>query len=245
MPHRLTGKVSDRVMADKVRSPSQPDRARGSLSPMERIAGRLGLTDVMAHLAVRRPVFHSEADFQFAFAQAVAALDDAIDIRLEVPQRAERRTYVDLVCSADQQSLIEFKYLTRAWTGTDGLRDERFTLRGHEALDLARLYFVHDVTRLEGWTDSQADTNGFAVLLTNANRLWEEPKSDRVTRDQAFRIHQGQTLTGTLTWGTPEQPYPDNDRPLRGTYTADWMDYSHPDNRVGGIFRWLGWAVVG
>ncbi len=211
---------------------------------MEQIAGRLGLSNVMAHLAGQRPVFHSEADFQFAFAQSVAALDDTIEVRLEVPQRAERRTYVDLVCFADQRTLIEFKYVTRAWSAALGPSTEQFHLRSHEALDLARLHFIHDVTRLEEWTADRTDTNGFAVLLTNDNRLWEHPKSVRVTRDQAYRFHQGEKLTGGLTWGTPEQPYPDNDRPLRGTYIADWQDYSHPDNRVGGTFRWLAWAVT-
>ncbi len=209
---------------------------------MELIAGRVRLPEVMAHLAARRPVFHSEADFQFAFAQSVADIDTTINIRLEVPQRAARRTYVDLVCSADQRTLIEFKYVTRAWTGTDGLTEEVFNLRSHAAMDLARLYFLHDVTRLEGWTADRTATNGFAVLLTNASALWE-PAIREDTNDAAFRLHEGQTLTGSLTWGTPEHPYERNNRLLRGTYTTNWQDYSQPDNRVGGTLRWLGWAV--
>ncbi len=199
----------------------------------------------MAHLAARRPVFHSEADFQFAFAQSVAALDESIGIRLEVPQRGPRRTYIDLVCRAGHDvSLIEFKYVTRFWSGTDGCTEERFELRGHEALDLARLYFVHDVTRLELWVAQQAGTNGFAVLLTNDNRLWEHPDPGRVTRDQQFRLHEGRTLTGPLTWGTPERPYEANNRDLRGTYLARWQDYGRQDSGPCGAFRWLGWATT-
>ena len=208
------------------------------------LAGRLALPDVMSHLAARRPVFHSEADFQFAFAQALADLDPDIRIRLEVPQRGTRSTYVDLTCTADQVSLVEFKYITRAWTGSDGRTDEPFNLRGHEALDLARLAFIHDATRLEGWTDEQPNANGFAVLLTNDNRLWEQPTSTRVTRDRAFRIHRGRSLAGTLLWGTPEQPYEPNTRILRGTYSTDWHDYSHLDDRPGGTHRWLGWSIA-
>src|SRR5690606_22304785 len=37
------------------------------------------------------------------------------------------------------------------------------------------------------------------------------------TRDQAFRVHHGQTLTGELHWGTVERPSA-NRRDLRGTY---------------------------
>lgn len=210
---------------------------------MSQIAGRLPLADVMAHLSKHRQVFHSEADFQFAFAQSVVALDDSIRVRLEVPQRAERSTYVDLLCEADQRSLIEFKYFTRSWAGSDAL-EEKFSLRGHAARDLARLSFVHDVTRLERWIEEQRNTNGFAVLLTNDNMLWEQPVGARMTRDTDFRLHEGGTLTGSLTWGTAERPYKNNDRTLRGTYRAAWRDFSQVDTKPGGTFRWLGWTVT-
>lgn len=217
-----------------------------SLRTVNLLAGRLALPAVMTHLASRRPVFHSEADFQFAFAQSIAALDRRIGIRLEVPVRGEhRRTYVDLVCrDGDAVSLVEFKYVTRAWSGTDGHTDEKFDLRGHEALDLARLYFIHDVTRLEGWTAAQLCGNGFAVLLTNDGRLWDHPAPGRPTRDHGYRLHKGRTLTGPLTWGTRDAPFEANDRQLRGSYVADWQEYSQQDDRTGGKFRWLGWAVT-
>lgn len=225
------------------------DRVNGlcSLRRVTLLAGRLALPAVMVHLASRRPVFHSESDFQFAFAQSVAALDDRIGIRLEVPQRGEhRRTYVDLVCRDGQEvSLVEFKYVTRSWSGTDGHTDEHFDLRGHEALDLARLYFIHDVTRLEGWAAQQVCGNGFAVLLTNDDRLWDHPPPGRVTRDQGYRLHEGRTLTGSLRWGTPEAPFAANDRNLHGSYVAHWREYSQRDPRPGGKFRWLGWVISG
>lgn len=212
---------------------------------MALLAGRLALPEVMERLAARRPVFHSEADFQFAFAQTLAALDPGIRIRLEVPQRAARSTYVDLTCAADHVlSLVEFKYITRAWSGSDGLTDEPFHLRAHAALDLARLAFVHDAQRLEGWTEQQPNTNGFAVLLTNDNRLWEGPASRQPTRDQAFRIHQGRSLTGTLLWGTHEHPYEANTHTLRGNYTIDWRDYHRLDDRLGGTLRWLALSIT-
>lgn len=62
------------------------------------LGGVLAVERVMASLAVRRPVFHSEADFQFAFAQEVERLDPTIQVRLEVRQPSEKSEYVDLVC---------------------------------------------------------------------------------------------------------------------------------------------------
>lgn len=213
---------------------------------MTLIAGRVPLPAVMAHLARRRPVFHSEADFQFAFAQSVAALDNGIGVRLEVPRRASGRTYVDLVCrGADEVTLIEFKYVTRAWAGSDGLTDEEFDLRGHEALDLARLHFIHDVTRLETWTAQQQNTNGVALLLTNDSRMWERPPSRRVTRDQEFRLDEGRKLSGALTWGSLERPHAANNRDLRGAYVATWNEYSKRETGPGSTFRWLSWTITG
>jgi hypothetical protein len=209
------------------------------------LAGRVQLDAVMAQLTEHRPVFHSEADFQFAFAQTLATLDQSIDVRLEVPYRAERRTYVDLRCAADDHTtLVEFKYITRTWAGSAGPRGEEFELRGHEALDLARLHFIHDVYRLEGWTSTHPNTNGVAILLTNDNRLWEPPRTAKLTRDHAYRVHQGQTITGELAWGTAERPYAANNRTIRGTYGADWRSYSNLDDRPGGELRWLAWQVT-
>lgn len=199
------------------------------------IAGTLDLVDVMATLAARRPVFHSEADFQFAFVQAIAAADPGIEVRLEVRQAADRAEYVDLACwTTQQRTLIEFKYATAGWTGTDP-SGEQFHVKHHAAYDLARRYFIHDIHRLERFTADQPGSNGIAIMLTNEPALWTPP-SGRPTRDSNFRIHQDRTLTGHLVWGNGDAPR--YDQHLTGTYTAQWHDYSHLDGPKG-HFRWL------
>lgn len=205
---------------------------------MELVGGRLPVGTVMDTLAAQRPVFHSEADFQFAFAQAVASLDPTMRIRLEVRQPGERGEYVDLGCTGDARSLIEFKYATARWTGSDGITDEDFHVRGHAAMDLARHGFIHDVYRLERF--SRPGTNGFAIMLTNDPSLWRAPVRPN-TRDAAFRIHEGAELSGTLIWGAGD--YPANDRTLLGTYTANWHPYSTLPG-PNGEFRWLAWPVT-
>ena len=92
---------------------------------MTLIACPLSVPDVMTHLAAQRPVFHPEADFQFAFAQAAADLDATIRIRLAVPKRAARNTFVDSVCTGEIVSLhrVQVPHPSlgiphRVWTGS-------------------------------------------------------------------------------------------------------------------------------
>ncbi|WP_199489182.1 hypothetical protein [Micromonospora craniellae] len=46
-----------------------------------RIAGAVSLDSVMEELRAKRRVFHSEADFQHAFAWAVHRIDAAVSVR--------------------------------------------------------------------------------------------------------------------------------------------------------------------
>ncbi len=169
-----------------------------------------------------------------------------MQIRLEVPFRspADGTRYVDLTCrTSGQRALVEFKYVTRAytWTAPDG---EEFRLKNHAAMDLARLHFVHDVHRLESLIGDDSDTTGIALLLTNADALWGSP-GRRVTRDVAFRLHEGRSpLSGTLTWGPDDNRYPANERVLNGNYPIKWHDYTSADlSASAGYFRWLAFQV--
>lgn len=203
------------------------------------LAGTLPVRAVMADLADRRPVFHSEADFQFAFAQAVVCADPGIEVRLEVRQPFGKAEYVDLVCQTQQRrTLVELKYPTALWTGADP-SGEQYTVRNHAAYDLARRYFIHDIARLEKFVDATPNTDGVAILLTNEPSLWTA--SSRATRYANFRIHEGQTLTGRLVWGTGGTPY---DEDLRGSYLTSWSDYFGLEGPRG-TFRYLALTVNG
>lgn len=202
------------------------------------IAEAVSLERVMSVLSQERPVFHSEADFQFSFAQTVTALTPEVRCRLERPihNAATGRTeYLDLLCSGpDGETAIEFKYFTRFWNGVVG--GEAFQLRGHAATDLLRLHFVHDVVRLERSVSPRA---GLAVLLTNDPALWTE--SARKTRDRDFHLYEGRELTGTLLWA--EGTYAPNTRELRGAYALKWQDYATLNDQPGGSLRYLALQV--
>lgn len=192
----------------------------------------------MAQLVKERPVFHSEADFQFAFAQSVQKLDPGIECRLEVPISKTTSTateYLDLLCKGPAgETPIEFKYFTRRWSGDLG--GEHFQLRNHAAADLLRLHFVHDVVRLERFGFKEP---GIAILLTNEPGLWTE--STRRTRDHDFRLHDGRDLGGRLLWAGGA--YSRNTRELWGSYQLVWHDYERLDDSRGGRFRYLALEV--
>lgn len=202
------------------------------------IAGSADLGEVMSKLSAARPVFHSEADFQHAFAWALHGLVPSVGVRLEVPQGG--REYLDLLCLGVDgcRTAIEFKYFTRRWDGTDPNTREPFHLRGHEATDLARQGFVFDIARLERFCEAEPGMNGIALMLSNDDRLWKPAATLRPTRDQQFRIHEGRTLTGVLRWGAEGSWFPAAQRQLTGCYPLAWRDYSAVDGQHG-AFRWL------
>jgi hypothetical protein len=161
---------------------------------MNQVAGRIGVPAVMEELARRRPVFHSEADFQFAFAQVIQSLVPDAHIRLEVPLRAvdglKGSQYLDLMCSSSAgRTAIELKYFTRGWTGTDGSTEEQFRLRQHAATDLARRNLVFDIARLERFTGAGLADNGLAIMLTNDRNLWSPSRRVASTRGQLVQRH--------------------------------------------------------
>jgi hypothetical protein len=207
------------------------------------IAGAIGLDAVIEALSAVRPVFHSEADFQHAFGQAVYSLDQAVYVRLEVRRDEIGRGYIDMICRGPAgTTAIEFKYFTTAWTGRDPSTGDTFILREHAATDLARRNFVFDIVRLERLCAALPEIDGIALMLSNAHSLWEPPRTQRATNDHQFRIHEGKTLTGTLEWASGA--YPKNQRHLTGTYPLRWHAYSQLPGR-NGTFRWLAAAIGG
>ena len=203
-----------------------------------RIAGALPLNAVMDELRGERMVFHSEADFQQAFAWVVQRLDGDIAVRLEV--RQQDKLHLDLLCRGPHgRTAIEFKYVTARWDGLDPGTGEEFRLRHHGAPDLARLGFVVDITRLERFCrPDDVPMNGLAVLLTNDRGLWSAPAGHRQTRDAEFRLHEGRRLRGRLRWGVEGDYLTSNQHDLIGDYQLTWRNFAHLSGR-NGEFRWL------
>ena len=192
-------------------------------------------------LAKKRPVFHSEADFQHAFAWEIHRQWPAASIRLEMPYQTHKHLfYIDIWIVYRAQILaVELKYKTRSLF--IDINNEKYRLKSQRAHDTGRYDFLKDVYRLEQIKKQYQKYTGYAILLTNDSAYWTKPKNK--TFDSAFRIHEGRVVNGILSWdkkasdGTKknrEQPIV-----IEGTYQLHWEDYSRLSDDRHGKFRSL------
>lgn len=199
---------------------------------------------VLKRLAEERPIFHSEADFQFALAQQIETLIPECGIRLERPFSLDGpNRYLDLWLKTPGIA-IELKYRTRQLSIEH--EGKRFSLKNQSAHDHGRYDFIADIRRIEHIAakrrmgDGYPFSRGYAVLLTNDHLYWKEGRKG--TFDEAFRIHEGQTLKCTMAWSkrASEGTTKKREQPLSlsGSYELHWEDYFE-HSVVNGKFRYL------
>ena len=200
------------------------------------------ISEILATLADRRPIFHSEADFQHALAWELQLADQAAIIRLEKQVSADGvRVHLDLLVKSNGYEMaIELKYKTRAARIVHA--QEIYSLRNQSAQDIGRHDFIKDIHRLEKYVDTHPNTVGYAVLLTNDRSYWSESrKLDAV--DSAFRVHEGRILHGGVTWGCNASAGTKYKREeviaLRGKYKISWRDFSSHGTGHAEKFRYV------
>lgn len=201
------------------------------------IAGSVNLEEVLARLATRRPVFHSEADFQFALAWEVREADPLVEVFLET--RPIPHLHLDLAFErAGRYTAIELKYPTRAWAG--GVNGQAYHLASHSARDLICYNVVKDVKRVEDFVALQPGANGAVVVVTNDPGYWAStPETNANDRD--FRIGEGVVLEGVRGWlrGAPKGTKSLHALDLRDRYEMHWADYTPANEPSGPHFRQL------
>jgi hypothetical protein len=203
---------------------------------------RHSIHEVLDQLSRQRPVFYSEADFQHSLAWAIQTSYPSAQIRLEVPfSRAEAVGHLDCLVHIEHTSLaIELKYKTRDFEIIVG--NEKYVLKSQSAQDLGRYDFFRDVERLEHLALSSERRVGLAIFLTNDSSYWKPPGRPQVAyRD--FRMQDGRTVTGRLSWGESASPGTmlgrESDIVLSGRYTLEWRGYSDFKMRGYSRFRYL------
>jgi hypothetical protein len=110
---------------------------------------------ILAELSRERPVFHSEADFQLAFALKMQQLYPQIAIRLERTEIVDnKRLRIDVVAHQDgQTTLMELKYPTQELCVQVHLAEdeyETYNLRNQAKLPPRR----YDLGRSRLWSDT-------------------------------------------------------------------------------------------
>ena len=186
---------------------------------------------VLTRLAEVRPIFHSEADFQFAFAWVAAQMYQGLQVRLEARQPNGRE--LDLLVADESfknRIAIEFKHLTTAWDGS--VNGERFRHGKPLAPNLGRRGIVRDIERVEGFVKDGLATAGAVVVISNNDVYWKAP-GRRYCSSINYRIHDGAVLSGTLSWHPKNPAWTGHHSTLVGSYTAAWSPYSDPAGGPG------------
>ncbi len=227
------------LIGDEPRPPGEPRRGL--------LAGSLLVTQVLQHLATRRPVFHSEADLQQAFAWQLHLLDPSLHVRLETRPAPGMR--LDLLVSdagRSRHTAIEFKYLTKRWAGE--VEGERYELKDQGAQDISGYDTVKDIWRVEKFTREKSEWNGAVVCLSNDPYYWSPPRDARPTNAADFRLHDGVQLSGVRAWGPltgkGTRSGREADLALDGSYALHWQEYSALP-ASNGVFRVLVIPVAG
>jgi hypothetical protein len=186
------------------------------------------VTSAILNLSKRRPVFHSEADLQHAFAWELASAE-GVSIRLEVP--ISNVGEVDLLVPTPA-TVIEFKYKTAGKHIV--ISEENFALKQHGAQPLGRYDVLKDLWRVE-----KSNLGGFVLFITNDSSYWGPCRGN----GSSFSLHQGRAIHGRMAWENNSNKKSlgakrVNPITISGSYVCEWKDYSRE-----GEFRYLLFSI--
>lgn len=185
----------------------------------------MDLPAVISDLAARRPVFHSEADFQHELAWEIHTkyAHQGVQLRLEYPL-AKMLTIDILVHFQGKVYAIELKYKKERFAGT--VSGEPFAFNRDSAHPLSRYDGWHDIDRV-GRACTLGASCGYAVFLTNDSHYW---RNEAVGGSRPFSLHEGRVVkAGKLTWPKTSPKYKEA-RPsaicIHKRMMLEWHGYS-------------------
>ena len=190
------------------------------------------------NLSEKRKIFHSEADFQFAFAWEIQKELPQAEIRLEYCPAFAKDMHIDIFVVENGATYpIELKYKSKLFD--DMVEGEYYYLKDHKAFDVNRYAFLYDISRLEHIKRlDKKYISGYAIMLTNEPNYWRYSYKN-TSIDMAFKIYEGKEVTGFLSWsekagaGTTKGHEPIE---LQGEYTMRWQNFSYIPETKNGTF---------
>ena len=212
------------------------------------------IESAISELQTKRPIFHSEADFQLALAcelkEVFKKANVNYEVRLEKPEKlvmeyhknavsqpkATKATNAsfDIVIVDDKDNLypIELKYKTKKLDVKYG--GEIYNLSGQGDTNLGRYSFRKDICRLEKYLQKyKTDDNivkGYFIAIVND--LDYVSKNVRITNkgDQKYSFHCGAKLENNAFWTSGKSWQKKSnlmyELNLEGDYTIEWQPYS-------------------
>ena len=132
----------------------------------------MNLPEILRSLGENRPIFHSEADFQFALCQQIEATHRDAKIRLEKCMQVDGRKYeLDIfVVRGNTKYAIELKYKTKSFEGS--IKEESYSLRNQNASNLGRFDYFDDLERVGKLVRANLASIGYAIFLSNHSVFW-------------------------------------------------------------------------
>ena len=201
---------------------------------------------LMRDLAIKRPLFHSEADFQHALAWLIHEKHPDYGVRLEYTSSVnvgEEKMQLD-IWLAKPGIAIELKYKTGKPKDAIKFNSESYDLRDQSAQTQGRYDFLKDIQRLESLSGFPNAKAGFAILLTNDALYWRGP-ARKNTVDAAFSLRgdPGLRIQGEMAWSRRASVGTTRGRGkpirLKGSYEVEWQAYSRIAGGRYGEFRYL------
>lgn len=200
-------------------------------------------------LAVRRPVFHSEADFQYELALQIGGM--GYNVRLEKPfTLGENTIEVDIIASLGGKNMgIELKYKHQTSKSVIGIDryGEHFEVVDNWGTNLTRYDVWSDFCRMAALVAAKAIDKGYSIILTNAP-LWDAP-GPIMARNFSLQDGAVPDLRKSWVWNdhTEEQKRRTIGNrsdplilPFRPSEPLHWEEYTKENNDPSPIIHTLG-----
>ncbi len=212
---------------------------------------KIDIPCLLAQLARRRPIFHSEADFQHERAWQIRACYPCVEIRLEVPfgidgsndpGKGRSRAALDiLIRHRGRKMALELKYMCAGLSHI--IDDESFSLKNQSAHDVRRYDVWKDVERMEAFVNNHPGASAAVIALTNDPAYWAGPKKTN-TNEAEFSLRERRREKGSLEWAPQTSGGTKRGREnpicLKNSYELHWKDYFIIKTGVkNGNFRYL------
>lgn len=199
------------------------------------MSNMLVMENLLEELFKKRPVFYSEADFQFALGWLIQQKYENYKVRFEYTYHPNDKSpmHIDILVITDKNEWIpiELKYKTKNKPPMVVWNDEEFILSNHSAKDQNCYRYLKDIQRIEMIKEEQKGKfiEGYAIMLTNDKSYQGEP-GESVCYHK-FSIHHTRTIhkNTKLDWkeGTSDGTKKGMTEPieLKGSYTMEWKEY--------------------
>ncbi len=199
------------------------------------------IENILIKLHEKRPIFHSEGDFQFSLGCEIQSMYPNVKIIVERPLYVERPVdekipsrgtkpvteHIDMFLYDGPNRIgIELKFIKAKFSYKDDWGD--YCLKPSLANDLSCYDILKDIHRLENYAQiDKIIDSGYAITITNISTLWKK-HCDGSDYDH-FRVFDGRKLHGTIDWLSDEvakkKEYRSKSINLNGNYTVNWHEY--------------------